>query len=299
MNCEQSRSRQGIFILLATPIGNLGDLSQRAIEALKNADIIAAEDSRRLRVLLSYLQIGRKDILSIDANKEHSSAQKIVELVSNGNNVVYTSDAGMPGISDPGSVLVRSVLEAGLKVDAIPGPSASVLAVALSGMGEHGFLFAGFLPVKPGPRRRELHRLEQSGVATVIFESPNRAAALLEAASEVYGSQHRVFVGRELTKLYQELYLGELKEAVEHFKGLQKGEFVVVLDGKERVPIEEENLKLVDALIEVLSDPSRRTKDAAEQIALISGVSKSHVYEKLVNVKVRFRQANDIGGSEP
>lgn len=279
-----TRAETGMFVLVGTPIGNLGDISPRMIDAFQSADVIAAEDTRRLRTLLSYLRVEKKEIWSIDANKEDALSSKVVELVRSGKTVLYTTDAGMPGVSDPGSKLVRAVAQERLKIDGIPGPSAPVLAAALSGLCESGFSFGGFLPVKAGAKSKALSELAKSPLAVMVFESPVRIGSLLDCALGVYGDDHRLFVGRELTKMYQELFYGSVKEAADHFSSkTQRGEFVVVFET--RVPTEPlgDREKMLESLVKTLSAHEGKTKALAGEIAEITGLSKNRVYEIILS----------------
>lgn len=279
--------REGAFILVGTPLGNLSDLSERVIDTLNDADVIAAEDTRRLRVLLSHLGIRGKAIISVDSNREESMISKIIGMVTSGMRVAYTTDAGMPGISDPGSRLVRAVSNAGLPVDAIPGPSAPVLAASLSGLCENGFLFAGFLPVKQGPRRKALVSLGACGYASIVFESPRRIQSLLSDAKELFGPRHTAFVGRELTKVHQQLAYGPLEELCEFFESPQRGELVVVFGAKESNNSELDNRKMLQNLIDVLGDRGVGTKEMAEEISELTGIAKKDVYAMLVDARKR------------
>jgi len=273
----------GALVLLGTPLGNLSDLSERAIWTLRNADVIAAEDTRRVRILLSHLHITNKNIFSIDANKEESLSAKVLDLVSSGNNVVYTTDAGMPGISDPGAKLVQKVSRAGLRVDAIPGPSAPILAASLSGLCETGFSFVGFLPVKPGARRKGLLSMAGGGLAVVVFESPNRIGQLLADAEQIYGVDHQVFIGRELTKIHQELFYGEVSDALIKFGSRsQRGEFVVVFGAKRRDVSSSDGVRILENVITALSREKGSTRMLAEELAGLTGVSKNQIYNMLL-----------------
>lgn len=276
----------GRFTLVGTPIGNLGDISKRTAAALVACDIVVAEDTRRIRVLLSHLGIEGKQVMSVDANTERNSAPHIVELVRSGKDVVYCSDAGMPGISDPGTVLVREVAFAGLQVDVVPGPSAVILAASLSGLCESGFVFSGFLPVKPGARKKELLNLKESEFPSIVFESPNRIGDLLNNAAEIFGPDHDVFIGRELTKFHQELFHGTISHASEHF-GSQKnrGEFAVVFGRSSSSEKITDSTRLLEQLIEGLNGKSHKTKQIAEEIAQLIGLSKNKVYDILVEAK--------------
>ncbi len=273
----------GVLILLGTPLGNLSDLSERAIQTLRDADSIAAEDTRRLRVLLSHLRITNKHIFAVDANKEELLSVKVVQLVRSGNTVVYTTDAGMPGISDPGAKLVRTVTRAGLRVDAIPGPSAPILAASLSGLCETGFSFLGFLPVKSGARSKVLRSMADGDLPVIAFESPNRIGSLLADAVEIYGENHPIFIGRELTKIHQELFYGKVSDALVHFSSAaQRGEFVVVFGAAKHDEPSSGGLQILEKVIAVLSSGTGSTRLLAEELAELTGVGKNQVYNMLV-----------------
>ena len=283
----------GVLILLGTPLGNLSDLSERAIRTLRDADAIAAEDTRRLRVLLSHLHITNKNIFAVDANKEELLSAKVAELVRSGNSVVYTTDAGMPGISDPGAKLVRTVSRAGLRVDAIPGPSAPILAASLSGLCETGFSFLGFLPVKSGARRKVLMSMEDGSLPVIAFESPNRIGSLLADAVEIYGEDHPVFVGRELTKIHQELFYGKVGDASVHFGSAgQRGEFVVVIGAAKHDEPSSGGLQILEKVIAALGQGTGSTRLLAEELAGVTGVGKNQVYNMLVAAQ---RKASESG----
>ncbi len=288
-----SSESAGFLILVGTPIGNLSDISQRCVQALRDADIIAAEDTRRARALLSHLQISGKELLSIDANREEQYLGKVQDLVRSGKKVAYTTDAGMPGISDPGSKLVRALAYSGLQVDAVPGPSAPVLAAALSGLCDSGFLFTGFLSAKSGPRRKVLEKVARCGFAIVVLESPKRIGRLLEDATLVYGGGHPVFVGRELTKLHQDLYYGNIEEAAKHYGCSEvRGELVVVFGAQERR--DESPARILDLVLEVLGDGASGTRTLAGELAEITGIGRNEIYEKLVALRknsVRARES--------
>ena len=276
----------GKLVLLGTPIGNLSDLSERAIQVLASADVIAAEDTRRLRVLLSHCRIASKNIISIDSNKEVQMSSKVLDLISSGKTVVYTTDAGMPGISDPGGELIKAVVKAGLPVDAVPGPSAAILAASMSGLCEHGFSFVGFLPVKPGPRKKSLENLSSSGFAVIVFESPKRMGQTLSDVSEVYGGDHPVFVGRELTKMHQEIFFGNVAGAVERFGGdPQRGEFVMVLGANEVDESVSLGARTLELVMEALSGTGAGTRALAEELSEITGVGKNRIYNMLIQAQ--------------
>lgn len=287
------REVPGTLILLGTPIGNLSDISERTIKTLESADVVVAEDSRRARILLSHLGIAKKDVLTVDANRERVSVDRVIGLLRGGKTVVYTTDAGMPGVSDPGSVLVRNVALQGFRVEGVPGPSAVILAASMSGLCERGFLFAGFPPVKAGPRSRFLSNLASFPYATIVFESPKRIGDLLLASVEVFGAEHPIFVGRELTKVHQELFYGDVGSSHSRFAGeAQRGEFTVVFAAVEQDSGESAKIQVLKEIIESLRGESGGTKEAAERIAGLAGVSKGAVYQLILAGSKRPRETS-------
>ncbi len=227
---ESNRGEYGILYVVGTPIGNLKDMTFRAIEILKDVDIVLAEDTRRTKTLLQHFGI-EKYIESFNEHNSYRKIEKIIEIIKSGKRVAQVSDAGMPVISDPGYNLVRRCHEEGIKVEVIPGPSALTSAVAVSGFRGTHFYFIGFMP-KDKNRRRLLRKLEQArnvGLieSFVFFESPERLLKTLEDVKSILGSCE-VFIARELTKFYEEHYFGTIEEALEKFKNV-KGELTVIV----------------------------------------------------------------------
>lgn len=220
----------GRLYVVATPIGNLGDASPRSIEVLRDVDVIAAEDTRRTRRLLSHFGIGTRLLSYHDHNEDRVSGE-ILERLREGDDVALVSDAGTPLIADPGYRVVALCAESGVEVVAVPGPSAALAALSVAGLPPHPFHFAGYLPRKSGARRRRLEALGALGCTLVVYESPHRIAAMMRDAAEVLGERGAV-IARELTKVHEEVIrgtLGELAEAAER-RDL-KGEMVVVIEG--------------------------------------------------------------------
>jgi 16S rRNA (cytidine1402-2'-O)-methyltransferase len=228
MNMED-KSSSGLLYVVATPIGNLEDITLRAMRILKEADIIAAEDTRHTRKLLARHEIGGKKLVSYhDHNKEHQTPG-LLEQILNGENVALVSDAGTPGISDPGYYLVRRAIEAGIRVVPIPGPSALTAALSSSGLPTDRFTFEGFLPVKSGRRRRRLEELASEPRTLILYESPYRVEKLLTEIEDVMGDR-KVVLARELTKIYEEFLRGTPREVADCMKGKKtRGEFVVLI----------------------------------------------------------------------
>ncbi|MDD5746294.1 MAG: 16S rRNA (cytidine(1402)-2'-O)-methyltransferase [Candidatus Omnitrophica bacterium] len=221
-------SNDGTLYIVSTPIGNLKDISLRAIEVLSAVDIIACEDTRRTLILLNNFQI-KKTLISYYEYNKVKRTDTIIGYLKSGKSVALVSDAGTPGISDPGCSLIRKVLDLGLPVDVIPGASALTMAVVISGMPTHRFVFEGFLPVKSGARKRILEALKNESRTIVFYESPHRIVRTLEEIRAVMGNRP-VAVCRELTKKFQEIRREHVDDALEHFKNNEpKGEFVIVL----------------------------------------------------------------------
>lgn len=217
--------------IVGTPIGNLGDITYRALETFKTVDVIACEDTRHTLQLLNHFEI-KKPLVSCRAQNEQSAAQKIVHLLDEGQNVAYASDAGTPGISDPGAVLVDVARGAGHEIVPIPGACAFVSLASVAGSGGKTLLFEGFLSPKPGRRRSRLRELMVTGFAFVLYESPFRIVKLLADIADIQ-CDRRIVVGRELTKLHEEIVEGTAVEVLEDFAGRSKilGEFAVFVSG--------------------------------------------------------------------
>jgi 16S rRNA (cytidine1402-2'-O)-methyltransferase len=215
--------------IVGTPIGHLEDITLRALETLKSVDLIACEDTRQSMKLLSRYEI-RKPLLSCHGYNESRSAEKILEAMSGGKNVAYVSDAGTPGLSDPGAVLIRTVRDAGFPVVPIPGPSAFASLVSVSGFGGRAVLFEGFLSPKPGRRRGRLKELLERGESFLVYESPFRVTKLLTDIEEL-APEANVLVGREMTKIHEEFLegtAGEIRGILEARPKIQ-GEFAVLI----------------------------------------------------------------------
>ena len=219
-----------MLYLVATPIGNLGDISQRALETLRQADAVASEDTRYTGLLLKRFGIAKPQ-LSLHEHNERQATEKVIALLREGQTVALVTDAGTPGISDPGFVLVQRCIEEGLPFTMVPGPAAFVMALVLSGLPTHSFTFRGFPPRRPGPRRRFLAVDAQSPHTLIFYESPHRIAALLEDAIAVYGNR-RAALANELTKLFERVERGRLSELRAALDGqAPRGEYVLVIEG--------------------------------------------------------------------
>ena len=227
--------------IVATPIGNLGDITFRALETLKNVDVIAAEDTRHTLELLTHFEI-RKPLISCRAQNEEFASEKIIKLLDEGQKVAYASDAGTPGISDPGAILAGLARKAGHTVIPIPGASAFATLASVAGAGGKTLIFEGFLSPKPGRRRSRLRELLATGDAVIVYESPFRIVKLLTDIAEI-DSERRVVVGRELTKLHEEITDGTAKEVLDDYSSRQKilGEFAVFISGVKKSKLSDES----------------------------------------------------------
>jgi 16S rRNA (cytidine1402-2'-O)-methyltransferase len=282
---EQPRDGAGVLVLVATPIGNLGDLSARAAEALRDADVVAAEDTRRTRALLSHLGVpGAGRLRSVHAHNEEESADWVVDAVRDGRRVAYVTDAGTPGISDPGERLVRACVAAGLAVDVIPGPSAVLAAIVLSGFPTARFVFEGFLPRRGVARRERIAALVPETRTVVLYESPRRIHATVAQLLGACGPLREVAIARELTKLHQEVWRGTLEEAVGHLElDEPRGEQVIVLAPAPPAP--EASDDEVDAHVTAALAEGLSTRDAAARVARDLGVARRRTYDAATRLK--------------
>ncbi len=217
--------------IVPTPIGNLEDITLRAIRILKEVDIILAEDTRKTGILLKHLNITGK-LQSHHQFNEHKTLDRIIELISTGQSVALVSDAGTPAISDPGFLLIRECLKNDINIECLPGPTAFVPALVNSGLPSDRFIFEGFLPQKKG-RKTKLEQLTEFPYTMIFYESPFRLIKTLEAFAEYFGEERKATVCRELSKIYEETVRGTLREIISHYKDKTiKGEIVIVVDGK-------------------------------------------------------------------
>ena len=271
-----------MIILAATPIGNLGDASRRLVEALEEATVIAAEDTRTSQRLLAALGIAnRPRLIALHDHNEKERAAELVGLAVDAD-VLVLSDAGMPTVSDPGYGLVAEAVRRGVAVTVIPGPSAVPTALAVSGLPTDRFTFEGFLPRKPGERRAALAALQSEGRTMVFFEAPSRVAASLADMARAFGADRRAAVCRELTKLHEEVVRGPLAELAAWAEAGVRGELVVVVAGAEVRAV-----SLPDAVTEVLElvRTGTRMKDAAAEVSAQTGLSSRELYQAALAVR--------------
>lgn len=266
-----------MIILAATPIGNLGDASARLRRALEEAEVVASEDTRVTQRLLAALGIAnRPRLIALHEHNERARAADLVELARDADLLVL-SDAGMPTVSDPGFLLVQTAVQAGVVVTAIPGPSAVVTALAVSGLPTDRFAFEGFLPRKSGERMRRLAELASDRRTLVFFEAPSRLDASLAALAESFGADRPAAVCRELTKLHEEVRRGRLGELAEWAAGGVRGEICIVVGGAGEPPPADADEAATRVL--ELAASGTRLKDAAAIVAAETGLGKRELYE--------------------
>jgi 16S rRNA (cytidine1402-2'-O)-methyltransferase len=284
MNVNESVTA-GQLVLVATPLGNLGDLSRRALELFASADVIYCEDTRHSRVLFSAHDIpsgGR--LQSLHEHNEVAQSAHIVERVRSGELVVLISDAGTPGISDPGSRVVAAVARAGLIVTTAPGPSAVIAALTISGLSTERFVMEGFLPRKASERASIYEQWAAEERTIVFYESPQRIKNVLNELAAL-GPQRRVVVAREITKLHEEVLRGTLQEVVAMLEPRDVlGEIVVVLDGVKREPVAIDESVVLAAIAEQI-ESGVTTRDAVDYVAEVLGVPRRDVYQLALNAR--------------
>jgi 16S rRNA (cytidine1402-2'-O)-methyltransferase len=272
----------GKLILCGTPIGNLEDVSARALRVLAQADVVACEDTRRTRRLLSHHGIKARAMVAYHDGNERRAARGLVQRIAGGDVVVLVSDAGMPGLSDPGYRLVRACVDAELPLEVVPGPSAAVTAIAVSGLPAGRFVFEGFLPRKAADRRRRIGELSSETRTLVIYESPHRIEDSLLDLQKGLGDRPAC-LARELTKLHEEVRRGTLSELIEGVRAEgARGEIVLVIGGavhahKDLPPAED----LADRARALMETGTPR-KEALTEVARSAGVPKRHVFDALV-----------------
>ena len=271
--------------VVATPIGNLGDITLRALEILKGVDAIAAEDTRHTAGLLSHFGISKK-LIAVHEHNEHQSAEKLLAQLNAGENIALVTDAGTPGISDPGAVVVDFVRKAGIKVVPIPGASAVIAALSASGIAQNGFLFHGFLPASGAARRKALDVLKAQTVTLVFYEAPHRIVESVNDMANVLGAERRVTFAREITKTFETIYscnLGDAKAWLEADTNQQRGEFVLLIEAAEIKAAEEFSEETVRILKLLMLDLP--LKQAVKLAAEISNEKKNDLYEFALQLK--------------
>lgn len=272
------------LVLVGTPIGNLGDLSPRAIEALRLADAICCEDTRRTGRLLQHAGIERKPLIVVNDHTEVAAAVAVLERLGAGERVAVVTDAGMPGISDPGERLVRATIDAGHAVEVVPGASAAVTALVVSGLPAGRFVFEGFVPRKGSGRTARLGEIASERRTVVMYEAPHRLARTLADLLAACGGERQVAIGRELTKLHEETWRGSLAQAVAWAADHEpRGELVVVLDGASEPPRPSQDD--IEAALHIALASGVSARDAAADVAARLGVPKRTAYDTAIRLR--------------
>ena len=280
----------GTLYLVATPIGNLEDITLRALRVLKEADMVACEDTRRTRVLLDHYGIKTK-LVSYHEHNERERAFELCKLLEEGRTVALVTDAGTPAISDPGFRLVRAAAERGLQVVPVPGPAAFVAALVASGLPTDEFFFGGFLPARSTQRRARLTEIRGIPSTLVFYETPHRVADALRDAREILGEREAV-VARELTKMHEEVVRGRLSDLAEHFStsDAARGEMVLVIDRTVISEAAHDSEHDVAARVAELESEGLDTRAALKRVARETGLSRSEAYRRLTARREQERE---------
>mgnify|MGYP001772951745 CR=1 FL=1 len=279
---------KGKLYIVSTPIGNLEDITLRAIRILKEVDIIACEDTRVTKKLFSRYQI-HKPLTTYHEHNEREKAEELLTILESGKNIALVSDAGTPGISDPGYRLVSLASEKGIGVISVPGPSAAIAALSISGLPTSSFTFLGFLPRSDKKRKKYLESVREYTQTLILYESPNRIIDTLNSIFEILGNR-RVSVSREITKVFEETLRGKISNVIQILKQRErvKGEFTIILEGKHnKLDIIEET---INKEIELYKERGLSLKNAVKEVSRNLGVSKSKIYKKALEV---WKKAKD------
>lgn len=294
MPASTSDPNRAVLHVCPTPIGNLGDISPRCVATLRSVDVVVAEDTRRSRQLLTALGLS-KPLISLHRHNERQRIPDLLGRLERGQSLALVSDAGMPGISDPGERLIRAAIDAGFAVSALPGPMAAVLALVLSGLPAGRFAFEGFLPSRPAQRRAMLESLRDERRTLIFYEAPHRVVAMLKDIREVFGDR-QVAVCRELTKLYEEVTRGALDEIIGGLDSAEmRGEFTIVVAGApaEDIAVSVDSLR-TEAL--GLMDQGHSRREAAAMVARRYRASRREVYALTLDAKDEDDGDGDNGG---
>ena len=269
----------GKLYIVGTPIGNLEDITLRALRILKEVDVIAAEDTRHTVKLLNHFEL-KKHLLAYHQHNEQSGSEKLLELLAEGKDIALVSDAGMPVISDPGSVIVSRCNEAGIPVEVVPGPNAGLCALVLSGIDARAFTFMGFLGKQNKEIRGGIEKIAASENTVILYETPHRLVKTLEAMVQIIPDR-KMSISREITKKYEETRMGTVQEHLDWYsKNPPKGEFVLVIEGGDGLPSDSQDLTALslDEHMAHYEDQGMGEKEAMKQVARDRGVSKRDIY---------------------
>jgi 16S rRNA (cytidine1402-2'-O)-methyltransferase len=266
-------NKQGILYLVSTPIGNLKDMSLRALDILNEVDIIFCEDTRVSKKLLSHYKINKK-LISANDNNEDSIKEELLSFLQNNKNVALISDAGTPLISDPGFKIVKYIIEKGFKVVPIPGATAFIPALIISGINPYPFLFFGFLNNKSEKRKKQLEKLKRANYTIIFYEAPHRLVKTLNDIKEIMGDRI-VCISREITKLHEEVFRGKVSDYLKNQEKIIKGEYVIIVEGNNDQEINDEE---ICKEIEFYIKEGYSQKEAIKEVANHHNVSKNKVY---------------------
>ena len=274
-------SGSGTLYFIATPIGNLSDITYRAVETLRSVEVLACEDTRRTGRLLKHLGIHVSRLIVANSHNEASAAAEIIELLKQGIDVGLVTDAGMPGISDPGERVASAVIESGEKFTVIPGSSAPVSALVVSGLSTGRYVMEGFLPRKGRERSDCLDRIAMEESTSIMLESPKRIGVTLDELAKVCGKSRKAVVVRELTKLHEEIFRGSLEQLIEKFKNGTKGEIVLLVSGASPPEIDDSQI-----LIEIKKarDRGLSRRDAIDTVSGALKIAHNRVYELALTI---------------
>lgn len=286
---EKNAIQPSALYLVATPIGNLDDMTFRALKVLKEVTLVAAEDTRNTLKLLTFFGVKPAKLISCFEHNEVKRTDEIIGALAQGGSVALVTDAGMPGISDPGFQVVKAVVEKGFTVVPVPGASALLTALPASGFPATPFTFAGFLPSKMGDRQKALRQLKSQEHTLVFFESPHRLRNSLKDMMNVLGNR-KGMVGREMTKLHEEFVRGTLQELWKHFKAVEpKGEFVVVVEGAELVDRSNQEkwagVSIADQLVQLMKEQNLSKTEAVKAVAKMRDLPREVVYQIATEIK--------------
>lgn len=273
---------QGILYICPTPIGNLEDITLRTIKVLNEVDLIAAEDTRHTLKLLNHYNI-KKPLISYHEHNKITAGEKILEEIKKGKKIALVTDAGMPGISDPGEDIIKRCIEENIELVALPGPTAFVLALVLSGLSTESFVFEGFLPSKGKERKDRLNKLKSETRTIILYEAPHRIISLLKDLLEALGNR-KIAISRELTKIHEETFRGTIQEAIEKFESQNpKGEFVLVVEGTD---VEEQSFDHISIKehIKMYMDEGLSKKESIKKVAKERNIPKSQVYREGIDL---------------
>lgn len=280
MKARNEIQTAGNLYLVPVPIGNLGDITLRALEVLSNVELIAAEDTRTTSFLLNHHKIAYQEIISYHKFNERARVNLLIEHLLSGKDLAVVSDAGTPALSDPASILVDAAIEANINVIALPGASALLPALTASGLNDGPFLYLGFLPTKAKLRNQALEHIKASPYPVVLYEAPHRIEKLMAELEQALGDR-RVCLARELTKLHEEYIRGTLKELKEPGKIKAKGEFVVVIDKAPEA--DEPNTAQVEQLVALLKKEQISISAATKILMQLTGIKRNQAYQLLLD----------------